>query len=144
MNQKNFFGERFEELRKTKGMSQTDIASKFGKTKQAAYFWAKGSIPREPILSGLASLFDVSTDYLLGMTDDTRPKGEIKLTRSPSSEDKILYDVEVTGEPEISEYDMEIVRELMKQLPKMSEKEKKKMIPVIQSVILAIRDMDDD
>ena len=70
MTKRATFGERFESLRIQNGLSQTEIATKFGKTKQAASSWARGTIPREPILSGLANLFGVSTDYLLGIVDE--------------------------------------------------------------------------
>ena len=66
----NMFGRRLRELRKEEGLSQRDLGEKLGACNQAVSFWETGS--REPdldTLKALAQIFDVSADYLLGLSD---------------------------------------------------------------------------
>ena len=94
MSQKSnkIFGDRLSKLRSNSGESQEAIASRFNRTRQAAASWEKGVIPREPILSGLANLFGVSTDYLLGLTDDPdKTTYQSPKTISELREGKIAY-----------------------------------------------------
>ena len=64
------FGQRIQALRLEKDLSQERLGEIFGVTRAAVGKWEKGTIPREPIFSGLANLFGVSTDYLLGIVDE--------------------------------------------------------------------------
>lgn len=48
--------------------------------------WRNGSIPKGDILLKISSYFHVSTDYLLGNTDDPSPAGQ-KETPAPKDED---------------------------------------------------------
>lgn len=68
----NKFYERIKELRNLKRLSQKDFADKFSLTQQAVAKWEKNQAsPNPDMLVKLADFFDVSTDYLLGRTDDT-------------------------------------------------------------------------
>ncbi|MDR2933126.1 MAG: helix-turn-helix domain-containing protein [Oscillospiraceae bacterium] len=63
--------ERLKELRIESGKKQTDIAAYLGVLPRAIRFYESGD--REPgneLLVKLADFFEVSTDYLLGRTDD--------------------------------------------------------------------------
>ena len=65
------FAERIKELMKKNNINGPEIGSRFGITKQAVSRWTCGkSVPDSKILDGLASLFEVSTDYLLGRVDN--------------------------------------------------------------------------
>lgn len=61
------FGDRLKELRKEKGYSQNDIASYFNVSKMTISSWELDK--QEPCIEDikkLASILEVSTDYLLG------------------------------------------------------------------------------
>lgn len=65
------FHERLGEIRRAKGMTQSDVADWFGIVTRSYRHWENGS--REPSLENLvklADLFDVTTDWLLGRTDE--------------------------------------------------------------------------
>ena len=62
-------------LRKSKGLTQKEIAEHIGVTRQAYANYESGN--REPdfkTLLKLAEYLDVSTDYLLGETDEIKEK----------------------------------------------------------------------
>lgn len=65
---------RLRELRQEKKLSQADVAEFLQISRQAYNFYETGK--REPdneTLQKLASFFNVSTDYLLGRTDERNP-----------------------------------------------------------------------
>ncbi|MDL2280582.1 helix-turn-helix domain-containing protein [Selenomonadales bacterium OttesenSCG-928-I06] len=65
------FSRRLSKLQKEKKLLKKDIAQAIGISIMAYYRYEKGD--REPtvsVLISLAKLFDISTDYLLGLTDD--------------------------------------------------------------------------
>jgi transcriptional regulator with XRE-family HTH domain len=66
------FAERIKILRQQKDLSQQELAKIVGKTQQAVGLWEKegGNEPDHETLNKLADYFNVSTDYLLGRTDD--------------------------------------------------------------------------
>ena len=64
------FAERLRMLRTEKGQRQEDIANVIGVTKAAISGYENGwRHPSDAILIKLAAYFQVSTDYLLGITD---------------------------------------------------------------------------
>lgn len=64
------FSMRLKEQMRISGLKGVDLAVKFGVTKQAVSSWTRGvSTPDAITLARIASLFGVSTDYLLGMTN---------------------------------------------------------------------------
>lgn len=69
------FGEKVKELRKKKGWTQAQIANEIGVTKSVISFYEnKDRSPSPEVLIKFAELFQVSTDYLLGvekMQDNT-------------------------------------------------------------------------
>ena len=61
-------GQRICELRTASGWSQVDLAKKLGVAKQSVSNWENENIqPSIEMLVRLARLFDVTTDYLLGL-----------------------------------------------------------------------------
>lgn len=66
----NKFSKRLYELRKELNLSQNELAKKISVTQKAVDFWEKGiNEPKASYIINLANLFDVSTDYLLGLED---------------------------------------------------------------------------
>ena len=66
----NVFGKKLKELRLEKGLSQRILGENLGVCNQSISFWESGA--REPDLNTvveIAEFFDVSADYLLGLTD---------------------------------------------------------------------------
>lgn len=67
------FSARLKELRKEKGLKQVEMADFFGWTEahyqRVEYGWINVSATT---LEFLADYFEVSTDYLLGRSDDRR------------------------------------------------------------------------
>lgn len=80
------FGNTLKELRQKAGMTQKDLASKVGVTKSViSYYELSERSPSPEMLMKLASIFHVSTDYLLGI----QKQDTIDLS-GLSAEDKML------------------------------------------------------
>lgn len=61
-------GIRINELRRCRGWSQVELANRLGISKQTVSNWENDNIqPSIEMLVRLAKLFDVTTDYLLGL-----------------------------------------------------------------------------
>lgn len=61
------FAERLKELRKEKGLSQSDLAKMLGITQQSyARYELDTSEPCYAMLVCISNIFEVSCDYLLG------------------------------------------------------------------------------
>lgn len=61
-------GERLKELRKGKGWTQVQVAAKMGLTDSVISFYERQErAPSPEVLIKFAELYDVSTDYLLGV-----------------------------------------------------------------------------
>ncbi len=66
----NLFSTRLKELRLEKGVNQITLAKELGVSKGVISFWENAL--REPTLSNLVTIakyFEVSLDYLVGLTD---------------------------------------------------------------------------
>ena len=62
--------QRIRELRTLRNISQVELASALGVTKQSVSNWENDNIqPSIEMLIKLANFFGVSTDYLLGIDD---------------------------------------------------------------------------
>lgn len=65
------FGDRLKELRKQIGLNQAELAEKMSVTKSViSYYENRERAPSPEILIKLASIFHVSTDYLLGLENE--------------------------------------------------------------------------
>lgn len=63
--------ERIKNLRMSNDMTQTDLAKKLNITRSSVNAWEMGiSTPSTTYIVELAQLFHVSTDYLLGLSDN--------------------------------------------------------------------------
>ncbi|MGF7186062.1 transcriptional regulator with XRE-family HTH domain [Desulfitispora alkaliphila] len=106
--------ERLIVARKNKDMTQEAVAAKLGITRPAYTAYEKGR--RQPdydILNQLADIFEVSTDYLLGRTDN--PKGYTDDELSETDIEKLIKDgkIQYRGEP-VDEEDRESLKEFIK------------------------------
>lgn len=66
-------GQRIHEMRISLGWNQVELAKRLGVAKQTVSNWENDNIqPSIEMLVRLSRLFNVSTDYLLGMDDIPR------------------------------------------------------------------------
>lgn len=66
-----YFGEKIRALRTEKGLTQTQLADKVGLVKGSISAYEQGKkYPSVEVLIKLCSVFDVSSDYLIGLSDD--------------------------------------------------------------------------
>lgn len=76
---------RIEELIHSKGITKNKLLVDLGLNKSSFFDWERrNTIPSGEIVAKIADYFQVSTDYLLGRTDDPRPAGEAE--PAPASE----------------------------------------------------------
>ena len=77
MKTKEVFGERLRELRQNKSVSQMQLAVALGLTQNGIGMMERGhrGTTIEKLVL-LAEYFHVSTDYLLGITDDPTWRGD--------------------------------------------------------------------
>ncbi|MAX67059.1 MAG: transcriptional regulator [Halobacteriovoraceae bacterium] len=103
MTENDIFSIRLKELRERKNWSQAEMARNAGITPAAANQFEKGTRkPNLPILQKLASVLEVSIDFLVGKSDE---ENEYKV----NSEWEEFY----RGFKELSEQDREILKEQM-------------------------------
>lgn len=106
----NVLGNRIAELRRKRNMTQSDLAEKLEKSTSSIAMWEVGKRdPDSEMITKIANIFDVSTDYLLGLTDDVG----IKQSSDQSTE------------PEI--------RAIQRAAKNMSKTDKKKMLNMIKA-----------
>ncbi len=79
------FGEQIKNLRMNKKLSQVDLAKCLGVTKQSVSNWENENImPSIDMLVKIASYFSVTTDYLLGLSEqhslNTEGLNELQIT----------------------------------------------------------------
>jgi len=67
-----FFSDRVKELRKTRNMTQRQIAQELGITERSYQRYEAENNPNNETLIKLADFFDVSTDYLLGRSNNPK------------------------------------------------------------------------
>ena len=64
------FGNVLKKLRQQEGLTQQQLANKLGVTKSViSYYELQERYPSPDILTKLAQIFHVSTDYLLGIIE---------------------------------------------------------------------------
>ncbi|HGW2851949.1 TPA: helix-turn-helix domain-containing protein [Enterococcus faecalis] len=82
--------ERISYLAKKQGLSVFDLAEKLNLSRNSIYSWKKSS-PKAETLEKVAEYFDVTTDYLLGRTEnpnsDSLEEGEITTFFRVNTED---------------------------------------------------------
>jgi len=68
----SFFSERVKTLRKERSMTQRQVANALGITERSYQRYEAENNPNNETLIKLADYFDVSTDYLLGRSDNPK------------------------------------------------------------------------
>ena len=64
------FSERLKELRNENGLSQVEVGKKLGVTQSTIAKWESNERePAQEMLVEIAKFFNISTDYLLGLSD---------------------------------------------------------------------------
>lgn len=77
-------------LRNARGMTQADLAKKLNITRSSVNAWEMGiSVPSTTYIVELAQLFHVSTDYLLGLEQNS----SIDISGLDDTEIKIIYEL---------------------------------------------------
>jgi transcriptional regulator with XRE-family HTH domain len=70
MSSKRFYGERLRASRERSGMSQAELASTIGAAQsQITRYETNLAQPSQDVLIRMATTLNVSTDYLLGLTE---------------------------------------------------------------------------
>jgi transcriptional regulator with XRE-family HTH domain len=70
------FGERLHALREKAGLTQAQVAKPLGISARAYAFWERNPVAlKADQLAVLATVFDVSVDYLVGQEPAKKPKG---------------------------------------------------------------------
>lgn len=79
MNTTSKIGSVISELRKTKGVTQEELAKYVGVSAQAVSKWENGGVPDTELLPKIADYFEISIDSLFGrsMTDDKNLKSAL-------------------------------------------------------------------
>lgn len=77
--------ESLKRFRKTFNLSQREVAEVWGVTPQAYQIYERDVIPSAEVLKKIAVAFNVSMDYLVGLSDEPRPT-------PPKADDEELID----------------------------------------------------
>jgi len=82
--------ERIKELREKNNYTQASLAKKLNVTRSSVNAWEMGiSVPSTTLIVELAKLFQVSTDYLLGLSENVG----LDISSLNDREVMILYDL---------------------------------------------------
>jgi len=125
---------RLREIRESKGLSGTKVAELLGISPQYYYELEKGKKRlNDELLMKLAELYNVSTDYLLGRTDDPRPIDQITLEAQKKIEEALQGDEELLAFwQELKE--REELQLLFKQTRPLSPISIRKIIKIIKAI----------
>ena len=113
---------RIKSLRKKRGLIQEILATELGITQQMLSKYEKDiSTIKIDVLKNLAKYFNVTTDYLLGLSD-VKPEltGQIRVNEIIDE----YYDL-IEVYKKLDQYDQEMVWTMMQAVKKIAEKRKK-------------------
>lgn len=113
---------RIKQLREKRGLIQEILAAKLGITQQMLSKYERDvTLIKVDILKKIAMYFNVTTDYLLGVSDVKRDiKGQMKVNETLDA----YYDlIEVYKDLDL--YDQEMIWSIIQTVKKTSEKRKK-------------------
>lgn len=80
MNENSKFSSRIKTLRLERGISGEELGRITGVSKVSVWQWENGiNYPNNNVLMKIASFFNVSTDYLLGISDVRNATSDISL-----------------------------------------------------------------
>ena len=105
-------GSRIKELRKEKGLRQSELATTLHVSQQAVGSWETGrTVPGADTLNVLADYFNVTTDYLLGRPEK---KDDNAKTADIEDLDKMIDNARSFGGKKMTENDREIIKAYLK------------------------------
>ena len=82
-------GERIKQLRKEKHLTQIELSNILHVSQQTIGAWETERItPGSDTLSNIADFFNVSTDYLLGRTNEKKPLNDEKSKKQVDIDDE--------------------------------------------------------
>jgi transcriptional regulator with XRE-family HTH domain len=107
----NITGKRLRDLREKKNVSQAEVANFLGieRTTYTAYESGKSRPVR--CLDKLAQYYNVSIDYILGLSDSPLPK-EIRFDSLAEKEKTLLlnyWELDETGRKKVDEYIIDLI-----------------------------------
>lgn len=102
--------DRIKLLAKERGKSLNRIEEELGLPKNVLYRMKTSDNPTKDRLETLANYFDVSVDYLLGRTDNTKATDEKK---SDDLDDVLDNVISFDGKP-LDDHDREVIRAYLK------------------------------
>lgn len=105
--------DRVKEVSKKNGLSLTDVAIKAGIGEKSIYAWTNRE-PSVATLQKVADVLHVSTDYLLGRTNDMNPTLSDDLT---PAQKEVAYFID----PEATKEDIEQIKQLV-EIAKLSKR----------------------
>ena len=115
-------GSRIKQLREKRGLIQEMLAAELGITQQMLSKYERDTtLIKVDVLKKIAEYFNVTTDYLLGVSDVKRDlQGQMKVNETLDE----YYDL---GEvyKELDQYDQEMIWSIMQMVKKTSEMRKK-------------------
>lgn len=103
------FRQRLDHLLRMSGLRQIDLVRALNVSKTTVSRYMRGRVPDAETLERLARLFDCSTDYLLGRSDD--PHGARPATQDPSSPKQAL--LTALADWELTHDDVEAVLDVL-------------------------------
>ena len=75
---------RIKTLRTERGLTQAEFGKRLGVVKSTVSLYENGrSVPNDQIKTAMCRFFDVSMDYLMGMTDKRDPRPEASRNQEP-------------------------------------------------------------
>ncbi len=126
------YGDRLRLLRKVNRLTMEEVGRRLGIAKSSyAGYETETRTPPLDKLQKLASIYDVSTDYILGLTDDPDPKKDRKNLREFLEKDQLHWNGR-----QISAEEIEPIRKLLElivrdQTPKKTRSSKEHINNVI-------------
>lgn len=97
-------GDKIRGLRCAMGLSQEGLAERLHVSRQAVTKWETGAgVPDVENLMGIADVFGLSMDELLGRVLETRPVGDVVLDGYPTNVSRTEYDIDC-----VKDYDIDL------------------------------------
>ncbi|UAK17597.1 helix-turn-helix domain-containing protein [Sporolactobacillus terrae] len=111
---KKALGDRLKELRESKRLSQKEAASRFGITNFQLSRYETGKANPDPdLIAKFAEYYEVTSDYLLGLSDIKNPEKR--------SESRFFFDLD-----DATEEDLEDLEQVYKMLQRRKQKRQNK------------------
>lgn len=120
---------RIKQLRQKRGVIQEILAAELGITQQMLSKYERDvTLIKGDILKKIAAYFNVTTDYLLGVSDVKRDiKGQMKVNETLDA----YYDL-VEVYKDLDSYDQEMIWSIIQTVKKTSDKRKKDNMQTVE------------